>query len=314
MIEAERRADLARYQEIQCRSALNAADGMPFRWTLNPYRGCTHGCHYCYARRYHRQFELDAGDDFASVIFVKRNVVEVLRRELDRPSWRRELVAIGTATDAYQPIEGSYRLTRGSLEALVRARTPLSVVTKGPMVVRDIDVLRDAAQGAGGMVYMSLPTVDESPWTALEPGTAHPRKRLRAIEALARAGVPVGVLVAPIVPGFTSAPAQLERTVRAAAEHGAQSIGYNVMHLPPGTREHFLRFVDTDAPEKRAALDRLYAGVYAGRPFRDQVKLVMERLRQRYGLSHRPSLPDAAQGDPATSQGPEQGAFTWDAA
>src|SRR5215471_1269650 len=141
LTEAERRADAARYQEVSCRSALNRVEGMPFNWTLNPYRGCTHGCHYCFARRYHVQFEMDADDDFASVILVKRNFVEVLAVELDRPSWGREPVALGTATDPYQPIEGHYRLTRGTIEALARGRTPAGIVTKGPLVVRDCDVI-----------------------------------------------------------------------------------------------------------------------------------------------------------------------------
>src|SRR5206468_7498972 len=164
LTEAERRADRARYQEIACRSALNAVKGMPFDWTLNPYRGCTHGCHYCYARRYHVQFEMNSDDDFASVILVKRNFVEVLRRQLDRPSWTREQVALGTATDPYQPIEGHYRLTRGSLEALARGRTPVGLVTKGPMIVRDRDVLLDLTRAASCTVYMSVPTVDEDAW------------------------------------------------------------------------------------------------------------------------------------------------------
>src|ERR671927_476788 len=125
LTEAERRADAARYQEITCRSALNRVKGMPFEWTLNPYRGCTHGCHYCFARRYHVQFEMDSDDEFASVILVKANFVEVLRRELDKPSWTRDHVAFGTATDPYQPIEGHYRLTRRSIEALTRAKTPM---------------------------------------------------------------------------------------------------------------------------------------------------------------------------------------------
>src|SRR6202171_619161 len=136
LTEAEARADHARYQEVTCRSALNRVEGMPFNWTLNPYRGCTHGCHYCFARRYHVQFEMNADDEFASVILVKRNFVEVLARQLDRPSWSRELVALGTATDPYQPIEGHYRLTRRTIEALTLSRTPASLITKGPMVVR----------------------------------------------------------------------------------------------------------------------------------------------------------------------------------
>src|SRR5438445_950502 len=129
LTEAERRADQARYQEVSCRSALNPVKGMPFNWTLNPYRGCTHGCHYCFARRYHVQFEMDSDDEFASVILVKRNFVEVLARELDKPSWTRERVALGTATDPYQPIEGHYKLTRGTIQALAHGRTPAGLVT-----------------------------------------------------------------------------------------------------------------------------------------------------------------------------------------
>src|SRR5678815_1450442 len=158
--EAQRRADEARYQEVTCRSALNPVRGMPFNWTLNPYRGCTHGCHYCFARRYHVQFEMNAGDEFASVILVKRNFVEMLKHELDRPTWIREQVALGTATDPYQPIEGHYRLTRGTIEALARGRTPVGLVTKGPMVVRDLDVLLELTRAASCTVYMSVPTVD----------------------------------------------------------------------------------------------------------------------------------------------------------
>src|SRR5687768_113505 len=136
LTEATRRADAARYQEVRCRSALNPVKGMPFEWTLNPYRGCTHACHYCYARRYHTQFELGADDEFASIIFVKTNFVDVLRRELQKPSWQGEYVAVGTATDCYQPIEGHYKLTRGALAALCEHRNPAGVVTKGPMVDR----------------------------------------------------------------------------------------------------------------------------------------------------------------------------------
>src|SRR6266851_1125933 len=156
LTEAERRADQARYQEVACRSALNRVKGMPFDWTLNPYRGCTHGCHYCFARRYHVQFEMDSGDEFASVILVKQNIVGVLARELDRPAWTRELVAFGTATDPYQPIEGHYKLTRRSLEALANARTPVGLITKGPMAVRDKDVLAELGKRTRCTVYFSV--------------------------------------------------------------------------------------------------------------------------------------------------------------
>src|SRR5262245_32784071 len=177
--QAQRRADAARYQEVTCRSALNPVKGMPFRWTLNPYRGCTHACHYCFARRYQTQFALGPDDEFSSIIFVKRNLPEVLRRELDKPSWTRELVALGTATAPYQPIEGHYKLTRAALEALITARTPVGLVTKGPMVVRDADLLAELGRVAGCTVHLSVPTVDEEAWAALEPGTAHPLQRLR---------------------------------------------------------------------------------------------------------------------------------------
>src|SRR3954471_16355914 len=221
LTEAERRADEARYQEVTCRSALNPVKGMPFNWTLNPYRGCTHGCHYCFARRYHVQFEMNSDDEFATLILVKHNIVEVLRRELDRPSWTREQVAFGTATDPYQPIEGHYKLTRRALEVLARGRTPVGLITKGPMVVRDIDVLREFTSRAKCTIYMSVPTVDEDAWRTLEPGTAHPLQRLRAVRELVDGGVRAGVLMAPIVPGFSSSPDQLERTVKAIADHGA---------------------------------------------------------------------------------------------
>src|SRR4051812_30158794 len=159
LTEAERRADQARYQEIPCRSALNRVKGMPFDWTLNPYRGCTHGCHYCYARRYHVQFELNADDEFASVILVKKNFVEGLRRELARHTWAGDYIAVGTATDCYQPIEGHYKLTRGVIQALLDARNPTGIVTKGPMVVRDRDLLVQLSKVTTCTVCISVPTV-----------------------------------------------------------------------------------------------------------------------------------------------------------
>lgn len=287
LIEAQKRADAARYQEVQCRSAVNAVQGMPFRWTLNPYRGCTHGCHYCFARRYHTQLELNAGDEFASVILVKRNIASVLQRELDHPTWQREQVALGTATDPYQPIEGHYKLTRACLERLARARTPVGLVTKGPMVVRDIDVLQDVARASACTVYMSVPTVDEHAWQTLEPGTAPPLQRLRAVRALVEAGVSAGVLMAPIVPGFSSARGKLERTVKAIADHGARFVGCNVMHLEGGTREHFMRFVASEFPTLHPRLERLYASKHAPERYRAEVKAMVALLQQRHGLAGR---------------------------
>jgi DNA repair photolyase len=239
--------------EVTCRSALNRVKGMPFDWTLNPYRGCTHGCHYCFARRYHAQFEMDSGDEFASVILVKQNIVGILARELDRPSWQRQQVAFGTATDPYQPIEGHYKLSRALIQTLARGRTPFGLITKGPMVVRDIDVLLEHARAAHSTVYMSVPTVDEDAWQQLEPGTAHPLQRLRAVRALVDAGVNAGVLMAPIVPGFSSSRQKIERTIKAIADHGARFVGCNVMYLQDGTRDHFMRFIERDFPAMRRA-------------------------------------------------------------
>ena len=287
LVEAITRADAATYQEVSCRSALNRVQGMPFEWTLNPYRGCTHGCHYCYARRYHAQFELGAGDEFASVILVKTNLVTVLRRELRRPSWTGALVALGTATDCYQPIEGYYKLTRGALQALCDYSNPTSVVTKGPMVVRDIDVLQELTRRTDCTVCVSVPCVDETVWRQLEPGTASPLQRLRAVRELVDAGIHAGVLMNPIVPGISSDPALLERTVRAIADHGAQFVGCNVMYLQDGTRDHFMRWLADAYPELVDSYHALYAGKYPPRGYCDEVRRTIGLLRTRYGVGTR---------------------------
>jgi DNA repair photolyase len=285
--EAERRADAARYQEVTCRSALNPVKGMPFDWTLNPYRGCTHGCHYCFARRYHAQFEMNSGDDFASVILVKHNIVSVLAREVDRPSWKRDLVAFGTATDPYQPIEGHYKLSRALIETLTRGRTPFGLITKGPMVVRDIDVLIEHARVARQTIYMSVPTVDDDAWRQLEPGTAHPLQRLRAVKALADAGLNAGVLMAPVVPGFSTARHKVERTIKAIADHGARFVGCNVMYLQDGTRDHFMRFIGQEFPAMRPRFERLYMKKSPPEAYCKEVKAMVRVLQDRYGLRQR---------------------------
>jgi DNA repair photolyase len=284
LTEAIRRADAARYQEVRCRSALNRVQGMPFEWTLNPYRGCTHGCHYCYARRYHTQFELGSDDEFASIIFVKSNFVETLRAELDKPSWNQQYVVVGAATDCYQPIEGYYRLTRGSLEALCARRNPTGIITKGPMIVRDKDVLQDLTAVANCNVCISVPSVDEDAWRQLEPGTAHPMQRLRAVRELVDAGIHAGVLMNPIVPGITSKPALLERTVKAIAEHGAQFVGCNVMFLEGGTRDHFMRWLRQEYPQLVDGYTQLYARKYAPSAYRKDVSSLIAAFKKKYGL------------------------------
>jgi DNA repair photolyase len=313
--QAQLRADAARYQEVTCRSALNRVAGMPFNWTLNPYRGCTHACHYCFARRYQTQFELGPDDEFSSVIFVKTNLVEVLTKELDRPSWTREHVAFGTATDPYQPIEGHYKLTRGALEALLAGKTSVGLITKGPMVVRDRDVLAEMTRTLGSTVYMSVPTVDEQAWSSLEPGTAHPLQRLRAVRQLRDAGVHAGVLMAPLVPGFSTRPEQLEATVKAVADHGAAFVGANVMFLKQGTRDHFLGFIRRQFPEMLEGFEKLYRGPYAPNRYTSAIRHMISTLQQRYDLQPRArSEPRELGGDPqpqTKNAACEQAAFDW---
>jgi DNA repair photolyase len=266
-----------------------------------------HGCHYCFARRFHTYLEMDAGEDFSGVILVKVNAVAVLRNELARRGWRRELVAVGTATDPYQPIEGKYRLTRGILEALAEAETPASIVTKGPMVIRDRDVLEALRDRAGATVCVSLTTLDRDLWRRLEPGTAPPLQRLRAVAALAAAGIQVGVLLAPIVPGLTTERGNLEAVVRGAAEHGAAFVGAGVLHLEPGVREHFDGFLRAEAPELRPLYQRLYPGTRAPAGVERSLSAAVDELRRQYGLADRPPLAPArgaANGDAGSSLRP----------
>jgi len=297
LTEATRRADAARYQEVRCRSALNPVKGMPFEWTLNPYRGCTHACHYCYARRYHTQFELGADDEFASVIFVKTNFVDVLRRELQKPSWKGDYVAVGTATDCYQPIEGHYKLTRGALAALCERGNPAGVVTKGPMIVRDKDVLADLSASGGCSVYISVPCLDENVWRQLEPGTAPPLQRLRAVRELVDAGIRAGVLMNPIVPGISSRPSLMEETMKAIADHGARFVGCNVMFLEGGTRDHFTRWLAAEHPHLVDGYRSLYVRKYAPTSYRKEVHAIFNALRDKYGLNRREE-PDGRDDEP----------------
>jgi len=273
------------YEEVLCRRALNRVEGMGFRWSLNPYRGCVHGCHYCFARRYHAYLDLDAGADFTGVILVKVNLPERLREEVFAPSWRREPIAVGTATDPYQPIEGKYRLTRRCLEVLAERANPLTLVTKGTMAVRDEDLLAHLARRASVTVCFSIATLDLEVWRRLEPGTPPPHQRLRAMERLAQAGVRTGVLLAPVVPGLTDAPHRLEEVVRSASAHGAHFVETQVLHLRPGVREQFLDFLARAYPSLLPRYSAWYAGsAYAPSSLRRRVAETLADLRARYGL------------------------------
>ena len=247
------------YRIEPCKSALTQVRGMPFRWSLNPYMGCVHRCTFCYVRHFEQRADRPSDDRYGRSIRVKPNIAAVLRRELMRASWNRDEVALGTATDPYQPAEGKFRLTRACLVELDAAWTPYSIVTRGPLVVRDIDVLQHASGRAGAEVFLSLPTLDERVWRTTEPGTAPPASRLEAIRRLAAAGIDVGVGIAPILPGLSDDPAKLEAVACAARAAGARKIWASVVHLRPGVREHFLEALARDWPEEVARYEALFA-------------------------------------------------------
>jgi DNA repair photolyase len=248
------------YREEPCKVALNRVRGMGFEWSLNPYMGCVHRCTFCYVRAFERRADRPSDDRYGTSIRVKINIAEVLFQELHRPSWSGATVAIGAATDPYQPAEGRYRLTRACIETLGRAANPLSIITRGPLIVRDVDVLVEAARRAPVSVTFSVPTLDPGVWRTTEPGTAPPRQRLRALRTLVDAGIQASVGMAPILPGLSDRPEQLAEVVRAAREAGACGIWANLLHLKPGTREHFLEHLARDWPELLPDYERLYAG------------------------------------------------------
>jgi DNA repair photolyase len=276
--------------EIEVKSVLNRVKGMPFAWSINPYRGCAHGCVFCYARRTHTFLEEDGESAWSTRLYAKRNAGAVLRRELSRPSWRREEVAVGTATDPYQPIEARFRITRDVLAALAAFRTPASLVTRSPLVRRDVDVLQDLSRSAGVTVLVSVPTLDPTVAREIEPAVASPRQRLRAVADLASRGIHAGVLVAPVVPGLTDGPEVLESVLRAAADHGAHFVGHRVLYLGDVTRASFFRYLHARRPELVPLYERLFPKTYAPRWYQDEVGSVFRGLRGRVTLAPRPAF------------------------
>jgi len=276
------------YREEPCKTALNPVKGMGFKWSLNPYMGCVHRCTFCYVRAFEARADRPWDDRYGSSIRVKTNVAEVLRRELARRSWQREPVAVGAATDPYQPAEGRYRLTRACIEAFADAASPFSIITRGPLIVRDVDVLAEAARRARVSVTFSVPTLDHEIWRRTEPGTAPPRQRLRALARLVEAGIDARVGMAPILPGLSDRPELLADVVREARAAGATGIWANLLYLRPGTREHFLSALERDWPELLPEYERRYrGGAYLPRRETASVRDRVRKLARSQGIRDR---------------------------
>jgi DNA repair photolyase len=289
----------AEYREEPCKVALNRVRGMGFKWSLNPYTGCVHRCTFCFVRAFELRADRPYDDRYGTSIRVKTNVAGVLRKELARRSWKRELVAFGTATDPYQPAEGRYRLTRACIVALSDARTPFSLLTRGPLIVRDVDVLQEAARRVDVTINFSVPTLDADVWRKTEPYTAPPQQRLRALRTLIDAGIKTGIGMAPILPGISDRPDQLAEVVRAARDAGAAFVWANTLYLRPGTREHFLACLARDFPEQAARYDELYArGAYLDRRDVEAVKGQIKSLGGQYGIADRRLEPLAPPPEP----------------
>jgi DNA repair photolyase len=251
---------------------------MPFRWTINPYRGCSHACTYCFARPTHKYLDFDAGRDFEKEIVVKVNVPEVLRAELRRPSWQGEHVAMGTNTDPYQWVESRYKLMPGIWAALRDHANPCSVLTKSPLVLRDLPLLLEIAEVADVSANLSIPTWDEKAWRASEPHTPHPRARMEAVAELNRAGIPAGILIAPLMPGINDDPRQVETILQAAADAGATGVSGIALHLRGEVRGVFMEWLRSYRPDLVERYEELYRrGAYAPPAERQRLGALLRR-------------------------------------
>jgi DNA repair photolyase len=296
------------FYEVNAHSAINKVpkqSRMPFRFTINPYRGCTHACNYCFARPSHTYLDFNARDDFERQIVVKVNAPEVVRAELARPRWKHEHVALGTNTDPYQWVEGRYKLMQGIWEAMRDFANPCSVLTKSPLLLRDLKLMQEIAERTEFSANLSVPTLDEKAWRATEPHTPHPRKRLEAVGELNRAGIPTGILIAPLMPGINDAPEQVEEILELAAEAGAVSVGGIGLHLRGEVREIWFDWLREHRPDLLSRYEELYErGAYMKAAERER----LSRMTKRGG-----GLPGRFRGrDPAPGRTPppEQPATT----
>jgi DNA repair photolyase len=267
-------------------SRVPAGTPLPFQWTINPYRGCSHACTYCFARNTHTYLDLDAGHDFDSRIVVKVNAEQLLRRELGSARWRGEPIAMGTNVDCYQRAEGRYRLMRGIIAALRDWANPFSILTKGTLIARDLDLLKQAAAVTSVGISFSVGTVDDRVWRTAEPGTPSPRRRLDAVRLFSDAGFRVSVLMAPILPGISDTDAALASTVEAIAAAGATSVVPLTLHLRPGAREWYLAWLARTHPEHVERYRELYrGGSYAPKAYQRGLGARVHTLARRYGLN-----------------------------
>jgi DNA repair photolyase len=279
------------FYEIQAKSIVSRvpeSSRVPFRWTINPYRGCQHACLYCFARNSHTYLDLDAGEDFNSRVIVKVNAPELLRKKLASPGWPGEHIAMGTNVDCYQRAEGKYQLMRGIIAALRDAANPFSILTKGTLILRDLDLLLEAAEVTDIGLNVSAAFVDKELWRAIEPGTPAPERRLEACATLNDNGLPCGVLMGPVVPFLSDSPAQLDAAVRRIAEAGATHVSPIVLHLRPGTREWFLGWLGTAHPELADRYAALYRrGAYAPKEYQARITAQVRELADRYRVGSR---------------------------
>jgi DNA repair photolyase len=302
------------FYEVQAKSIVSRVpetSRVPFRWTINPYRGCQHACSYCFARNSHTYLDLDAGHDFDSRVIVKVNAPELLRKKLASPNWQREHIAMGTNVDCYQRAEGRYQLMRGIIAALRDAANPFSILTKGTLILRDLDLLLAAAEVTDVGLNVSAAFVDKSLWRAIEPGTPDPERRLEACATLGDNGLRCGVLMGPIVPFLSDSPAQLDAAVRQIAAAGAAHVTPIVLHLRPGAREWFLGWLRTAHPELTDRYAALYRrGAYAPREYQEKIAGQVRELADRYGVGRgTPRLLEAraTRQSPAAAPGAQAG-------
>ena len=302
---ARRRFDTPEFRgiefiEAECKTIINHVPGdyLPFSWTINPYRGCSHSCSYCFARPTHTFLDMNAGRDFESKIVVKVNAPEVLRRQLAARRWKGEGIAMGTNTDPYQRAEGRYRLMPEIIRALTDYRNPFSILTKGTLILRDLDLLVEAAKVTDVSTAFSIGTLDEDAWRRSEPGTPHPRKRIDAVRALNDAGIPCGVLMAPILPGISDGPRQLRDVVAAAIDAGATHVSPILLHLRPGVREEFMPWLEANHPDLVEVYEAMYRRPYAPKSEQQALGRRVGSLVRRFGGVRRPhGVPARFSGD-----------------